>query len=426
LSPGRDRDDPRLVGGSGEAGDALKRHRRRPNPPEADARRLLSGEAWADFCAALEAAGRQVLAEGTPDGPRQRAEGFRYLAGLVMAGLQQATLLGDPDRPRWLRNPDSRARWGAENADNQYLWTRIRSDGRYRISGRRGTAHDFLIEVKEGYMQLGDDRNFATLSAHQLACEPDGSFEILASAEEQPGNWLPLHPEARYMAVRQYFYDWEHEEPASFQIAALHARGEAPPPLDPTGAARMLDDAGEWIETSTRFWNEWVAALRSRPGRGELAPARHYVGGADDIRYGNDLYRLDEDEVLLIETALPRARYWAFQLCDLWFQSLDYANRQTSLNGHQARLDADGVFRCVVAHRDPGVPNWLDTAGHREGLIQYRWIWAETSPEPQARVLPFGELRSALPADTPRVTPEQRRAAIRIRQEHIRRREPVA
>ena len=39
------------------------------------------------------------------------------------------------------------------------------------------------------------------------------------------------------------------------------------------------------------------------------------------------------------------------------------ANRQSSLNGHQAVLDPDGVFRAVISARDPGVPNWLDTGG---------------------------------------------------------------
>jgi hypothetical protein len=104
---------------------------------------------------------------------------------------------------------------------------------------------------------------------------------------------------------------------------------------------------------------------------------------------------------------------------------MDYTHRQSSLNGHQAHIDADGRFRCVVAHRDPGVPNWLDSAGHREGVVQYRWIWSEDNPRPTAQIVPFDELRNALPGDTPVVSPEARRDAIRIRQEHMARREPA-
>jgi hypothetical protein len=420
------RNDEPVVGGSGESGEALRRRRRPRRAPQRDARRLLDGEAWADFCDALRAAGQHVLADGAPDTPKDRAEGFRYLAGLVTAGLRQAVDLADPDVPRFLRNPDSSSKWGAENADNQYLWTRIHSDRSYRLHGRRNSAYDFLIEVKEGYMQLGDDRNFATLSASELRCEPDGSFEILLSAEPRAGNWIPLHPDAAYVAIRQYFYDWENEEPATFRIVELGNEGRPPLPLEPARMAGILDDAGEWIETTARFWNEWVARLRAGHRRGEIAPARRYVGGADEIRYGNDLYRLADDEALIVETEPPKARYWAFQLCNLWFHSLDYANRQTSINGHQAHVDADGRFRCVIAHQDPGVPNWLDTAGHREGVIQYRWIWTETNPRPRARVVKFDAVRAALPADTPRVGPEQRRRAIRTRQEHLARREPTS
>jgi hypothetical protein len=94
---------------------------------------------------------------------------------------------------------------------------------------------------------------------------------------------------------------------------------------------------------------------------------RGFAGGADDILYGNDWFRLRDGEALVVCCDVPDARYWAFQLCDSWFRSLDYANHQTSLNGAQLRLDADGRVRVVVASRDPGVANWLDTCGASRG-----------------------------------------------------------
>jgi hypothetical protein len=390
-----------------------------------DAERLLSGQAWADFCRALEAAGRHVLIADAPASPRERAEGFQYLCGLVTAGIRQAIDFADPDVPRFLRNPDSRSKWGAENADNLYLWTKIRSDASYRISGRRRSVYDFLIEVKEGYMQQGDARNFATLTAQQIETAPDGSFEIDVCAERRPGNWLPLHRDARYLAIRQYFCDWEHEEPARFRIERLDDDATPPTRLTEAGAAAMIDSAGRWTLESARFWNGWVDALRHESQPNVLGPARQVAGGADAIYYGNERFRLAPDEALLVEVVPPRARYWAFQLCDLWFRSLDYASRQTSLNCHQARIDADGRFRCVVAHRDPAVPNWLDTAGHPEGIFQFRWVWTQDNPRPTARVIELEALRDALPPDTPVVTPEQRRRTVRMRRSHVARREPA-
>lgn len=418
--------DERIAGGTGATGEALKLRRREPHPPAVNGERLMSGAAWVDFCEALKTAGEHILRAEIPSSALDRAEGFQYLLGLVTAGIRQAVVLSDPDLPRFIRNPDSTSKWGAENADNQYLWTRIRSDATYRITGKRRSAYAFLIEVKEGYMQLGDDRNFATLSSAELDVAPDGTFEVVLSGEPHPGNWLPLHAGARYVAIRQYFYDWAREEPAEFHIVQVGNEGRAPLPLEPAQVAGMLDSATEWIEQTTRFWNEWVAQLQARHERGRLAPARRYVGGADDIYYGNDYYRLAADEVMIIETALPQARYWSFQLCNLWFHSLDYANRQTSINGRQAHIDRDGLFRCVIAHQDPGLPNWLDTAGHGEGIIQYRWIWTETNPQPAARIVKFDEIHTALPADTPRVSVAARRDMIRGRQEHMARREPAS
>ena len=168
-----------------------------------------------------------------------------------------------------------------------------------------------------------------------------------------------------------------------------------------------------------RFWNEWVEQLRRDHLPGRIAAARRYVGGADDILYGNDWYRLADGEALVVECDAPDARYWSFQLCDTWFRSLDYAKRQSSLNGSQVRRDADGRVRVVVAQRDPGVANWLDTAGLSEGVFQYRCVWTHAPVQPTATRVPLDRLHQVLPASTPRVTPSERRAAIAVRRRHV-------
>jgi hypothetical protein len=43
------------------------------------------------------------------------------------------------------------------------------------------------------------------------------------------------------------------------------------------------------------------------------------------------------------------------------------------LNGTQAQADPDGMIRIVVADRNPGVTNWVETLGHRKGFLQFRW-----------------------------------------------------
>ena len=80
---------------------------------------------------------------------------------------------------------------------------------------------------------------------------------------------------------------------------------------------------------------------------------------------------------------------------------------------------ADGLIRFVLAHEDPGVPNWLDTAGHEVGLLTYRWFWPESDPSPSARLVPFDDLRDVLPSDTPTIDPATRRDEIRARKRHL-------
>ena len=54
-------------------------------------------------------------------------------------------------------------------------------------------------------------------------------------------------------------------------------------------------------------------------------------------------------------------------------------------------FEPDGSFKLVVAHRDPGMPNWLDTAGHREGVVFCRWLQSQELPEqPTSQVIRLG------------------------------------
>ena len=418
--------DRPMAGGTGATGDALRKQLRSRHNAETDERRLLTGAAWEDFCESLKRAGKVVLEANPAASPLDRADGFRYLAGLANAAIRFSIDHADPVVPRFFRSPDSRTQWGGENADNQYLLAGVRGDGAYRMTGTRGTAFEFLIEVKEGFMQLGDDRIFSTVAASDLAFEKNGSFEVVFSAARpsgHTGNWIPLHPDTKLIVIRQYFLDWENEIPATFYLERIGSEGAAPTPLTASGMATILDDAGEWVEMSMKVWNQWVERIRVDHVPGAVVPAVHYVGGAETIRYGNDYYRLAPGEAMIIETDVPDARYWAFQLCGLWFEGRDYTNRQTSINNHQAALDTDGRFRCVLAHEDPGVPNWLDAAGHVEGLLQYRWIWTRTNPRPSCRIVSLADLRTYLPADTPRVSPAERARGIATRRRHIARRE---
>ena len=93
-------------------------------------------------------------------------------------------------------------------------------------------------------------------------------------------------------------------------------------------------------------------------------PCRSWVSGCGG-GFGNfssgGRYQLNEDEALIIGVPWVPANPWG--------ESHDYTTKQTSLNGFQAHLDNDQVHRYVLAHEDPGVPNWLDISDHPVGFL---------------------------------------------------------
>jgi hypothetical protein len=123
-------------------------------------------------------------------------------------------------------------------------------------------------------------------------------------------------------------------------------------------------------------------------------------------------WALERDEALVVEVTPPEGLYWSFSLGNPWWETIDYGRHQSSLNGHQAILDDDGRVRVVVAQQDPGVANWLDTAGHGAGPLIVRYVRTATAPMPTTEVLPLAEVPSRLPPGTRRVTPEERKAAL--------------
>jgi hypothetical protein len=102
----------------------------------------------------------------------------------------------------------------------------------------------------------------------------------------------------------------------------------------------------------------------------------------------------------------------------MW-NSIDWMNRQSSLNGGRAQLDADGKFRAVIAADDPGVPNWLDTGGNLEGAIMLRWTGASSGPAPSLTVVDSADLKSRLPTGTPQVSKTEREEQLRARRRSV-------
>jgi hypothetical protein len=378
-------------------------------------------QAWRRFADRIGALEAIVLQEGAPDSPAERAEGYRYLARTVAANLDLWIARGDPESPQvsWVNDT-----WGLPNADGVYTNVPLRGDAVYEISGRRGSVHWLNFQVTAGWFGTETPmRVVSEVSDDQLDVAADGSFTLTLGGPRRERSWLPLADDASMLTVRQFFYDWDTETRAEIEIRRLGARREPEAP-DPAALAKRLEMVASITEATAEFGPKRALLGRRHMTNafGPPAGAGNQLGIARNVYTGGH-FVLGEGEALIVEVRPPETcRYWGIQLGSFWMEPIDFANHQSSLNGRQAVLDPDGVFRAVVSARDPGVPNWLDTAGHAEGAMLIRWLECDTGPRPTATKLPLAEVRNALPASTAQVTPEQRARTVERRRAHVARR----
>src|SRR5262245_25468284 len=346
---------------------------------------VLSGQAWADFCRALEKAGDVILRDKAPATPLDRAEGYRYLTRLVREMLYATVENADPDFPR-LHELD-RVKIGADNPDNVYLSANIRGDRTYRITGTRGTIAYFSIGSKANrYAKDGTMASTGELSDRDLVVDADGTVEIIVSATPHDKNWLPLAPDSTSLVVRQTYLDRTAETPGRWHIEQIDGPPQ-PKELDPAFLAKALKRAALSVHGTAATFAYWAETFMSRPNElpdfGQDMFQR--AGGDPEIFYLHGYWTLEPGQAWVIETEVPDCPYWNFQLSNWWMESLDNERRIT-VNKHTAELDGDRLT-IVVAPTDPGWGNWIDTCGHTSGTALLRWLGATTHPIPRCRVI---------------------------------------
>jgi len=397
----------------------------KPAPPvDPGDPRLESGEAWERLCETLRRAGSLVLGDAVPDTPRDRAEGFRYLTRFLEAGIRSCVSHDDPEHPGFGRMIEYTMPWGLDAPDCLYLYAALRGDACYRVHGTRGTANHIDIQVNFGHFSSGDIGSWGTISSldgFDLDVGADGRFELALGGDPRPGSWLPLAENAEFLLVRQYFADWENERPAELRIERIGEALPIPPPRSVFVADR-LEKLTRWIEKGGALWETMSRGLLSMEENSLVVHLPEDSGERAGMRgqaYGMGNFHCPEDEAVVIEFEPPPCHHWSVSLANYWWEAIEYATRQTSLNGHQAAHDSDGMFRGVISHRDPGVANWLDTAGHERGTLAARFLRAERAPSPRMRRVPFEKLADALPPGTPRITPDERAERLARRREAV-------
>lgn len=361
--------------------------------------RVIDGRAWNDFCDALKSAGSIVLGD-QPDDPLTRAEGFRYLSRLARAALQTFVEHNDPRAPVLQRVVHETAKMGADNPDAAYFNAAISGEHTYRITGRRGTVRFLSFATQVGHYGRGNGMPpTGQLGSDELVVAPDGTFDVVLACERPadlgPGqSFLSMTPETGTLLVRQVRLRPD-EQLAELSIRRVGADAH-PPPLSTEMLADGLESSGQLVNGAAMLFAAWSRMFQEHTNRlPRFDPEINArFGGLADVAYYHSYWRLGEEEALVIETPVPPCDHWNFQLNNHWMESLDYRYFRIHINSATAVARPDGSVRVVVAARDPGVPNWLETAGHSFGTMCWRW-WqpAGDPPEPRCRVLPISEVK---------------------------------
>ena len=385
---------------------------------------------WSDYADMLKPAGNLISLAVDPSNERLRANLYRQLLMNVSLGYF-VYFQSDPDHPDWTPFLNS-VFLLQPNPDDVYLFAHVGSKRVYRISGDRGSVRLLTINTGAGMMGMAEPKMSEArgkagrfYDVDDLKLGPNGELEIILSAERPAnyeGNWLELPPEADFILVRQRSYDWGNEREARLTIECVGGLSLKPHMSVEQVDERIRELVGGFVMRLSEMWLKYQNDVIDRGVVNHIELS--YFGYTIPPQvYWQGMYEFEPDEALILETPIPENHgYWNVQLNDELWNAVEFVYRQSSLNGSQVRLDADGCFRAVIAHRDPGIHNWLDPAGARTGMLIGRWYTADGSPATDVRwpvptlaKVPLKDALRHLPVDTARVTPEERAAQLRAR-----------
>lgn len=378
---------------------------------------------WDDRVAAFGATENLLALLADPADRQVAAEAERLFWMALASGW--FTAFADADFPDFVPAVSTHLHCVGTNPDFIYATATIDGTGSYVLSGERGEGLFLLMDIAAGGFGVMDSPgpSFGLVDFDSLTLDRFGRFSLLLSIErpaDWAGDWHRLDPSARSLSLRQASYDWGAGHEARIAIERID-KTHKPRRLPAAEIAERLTALAGYPKRLAGMALGFIAAQR---GKGLWNRLEHDdwagQGGVQGQHYYQGLFRLEPGKALVLETELPdRVRYWNVQLSDMMWNSIDWVNRQSSINGGQARIDNDGRFRAVIALNDPGVPNWLDPGGNSEGALMLRWTEASSGPEPTLRLVDLADLRAQLPDDTPIVSPETREEQLRARRRGV-------
>jgi hypothetical protein len=377
------------------------------------------GLEWEELIEGLRPLGdamRARVPERLRGDPQIMAESMR----LLLSGLARASsdaLVGDRRHPIFVPELNIAQNIFQPNADTIYKSCLIERGGSYLLKGDRGTAR-MMILAQMGPDTLRTGKHHPVLDQGNfdaLQIDNEGNFEVVISPErpgDYKGDWWPLNGSCEKFMIRIVSCDWGVEREPRFGIARLDVdKAKGRPSV--VALHHAFEEMPGIAAVCALAFPTHVQELRDQ---GFLNALKVFDVSQMSGLQGQSYYEGADDEALITEVKIPESyKYWSIILTNELYETTDWYNNQSSLNDTQGIVDSDGIFRTVISARDPGVHNWLDTAGYKSGAVQGRWFGATATPNPNMRKVKLVDVMGQLPTGTKRVSPDERAVALRNR-----------
>jgi hypothetical protein len=320
------------------------------------------------------------LYEG-PNAPQDEQsvlEGYKWIFSILQVAFD-VYVWADTARPRFVDIVGPYKKWGGDNADAYYQFAPIDPQRTYRIKGKTGDAVYWSLTVYGG----PDDGRYSahivgTVNDRMVDVAPDGTFEIVLSANPPTGAAaVKLEDDSVVAITRDYLID-----PVRGRRVEWHIEADDPPAsyrLTDADLARRLRAVITWI----REQSQMVPLPMGEPNVIDPpypVPTETYGWAAGDAAYAMGSFELADDEALVVRGRSPECAFWNLCLWNPFLHTYNYEYERVTINGGQVEYEDDGSWTIVIAHRDPGRPNWVSTQGHPRGRIWLRWFLPDATP----------------------------------------------
>ena len=378
---------------------------------------------------AVQAARQKVLSSWAALPQAQLPDGKATLNGVVddvVYGVLRS-VAADPSRPQviWseapaytigkLRVPSSRQ---GDSPDRIYRIAALDPRYSYVIRGHRNaraSLDEFSFEALKPPAIVGEPQFH--LSSKDIDIAQDGGFTITADSTPANGrrNHLYLAPGTSSVLIRDTLVDWASQLPNDLVIERVGGQDAAP-----RSRSELAGKAALEIEAVSNSTLPFLRLLAKAPANQLTPRIRPLAWGLPGSGLGMTRFSLQKTEALVVTLDPLGASYLGFVAGDPWQRSVNYWSHSGSLNNLQVKPNTDGTITYVLAASDPGVYNWLDTAGLSDGAVTIRWEGLRPNADIQqavksVRVVPIAELAKALP-DAARIDQDGRRKLLAQRQ----------